>query len=83
MFQCVDKLLASTHFKPREVDFLIVNCSLYCPTPSLSQSVARRYAMRTDVRTYNIGGMVRVCVCVGAGRGRAEMGHSPATCALV
>jgi 3-oxoacyl-[acyl-carrier-protein] synthase III len=26
MFQCVEKLMASTGFKPREIDFLIVNC---------------------------------------------------------
>ena len=57
MFQCVEKLIASTGFKPREIDFLIVNCSLFCPTPSLPQAVAKRFGFRPDVRTYNLGGM--------------------------
>jgi 3-ketoacyl-CoA synthase len=57
MFQCVEKLLAATRVKAVDVDFIIVNCSLFCPTPSLPQAVARKFNFRPDVRTYNLGGM--------------------------
>ena len=57
MFQCVEKALAASGVRPRELDFLVVNCSLFCPTPSLAASIARRFGLRPDCRTYNLGGM--------------------------
>jgi hypothetical protein len=50
-------LLARTGVKAKSIDFLIVNCSLFCPTPSLTSIVARRFGLRSTVRTYNLGGM--------------------------
>jgi predicted naringenin-chalcone synthase len=41
----------------REVDVVIVNCSLFCPTPSICSMVVREFQMREDVITYNLGGM--------------------------
>jgi hypothetical protein len=32
--------------KPRDVDFLVINCSLFCPTPSLCSIVARRFNLK-------------------------------------
>ena len=46
-----------TGLKPREVDILIVNCSLFNPTPSLSAMLVNHYKMRSDVLTYNLAGM--------------------------
>ncbi len=40
----------------KEVDFLIVNCSLFSPTPSLAAMVANDFGLRADVRTYNLAG---------------------------
>jgi hypothetical protein len=62
MFQVVEKVLASTGTKAREIDFLVVNCSLFCPTPSLAASVARRFGLRADCRCVSI-------VCGGSGGG--------------
>lgn len=40
-----------------QIDILITNCSLYCPTPSLSACIVNRFKMRSNVVTYSIGGM--------------------------
>jgi 3-ketoacyl-CoA synthase len=50
-------LLNRTGIKAKDVDFLIVNCSLFNPTPSLASMVTRAFGLRSDVRTYNLGGM--------------------------
>lgn len=54
---CMDDLLEKSNLKPREIDFLIVNCSLFCPTPSLSAMVMNKYNMRSDCKNFNLGGM--------------------------
>jgi hypothetical protein len=55
----LDSLFASTGIKPKEVDILIVNCSLFAPTPSLAAMIMNKYKMREDVDSYNLSGMVR------------------------
>ena len=49
--------LRRTGKKAHEVDFLIVNCSLFCPTPSLAAIIAHRFKLKPTCRTYNLGGM--------------------------
>ena len=39
-----------------KVDFLVINCSLFSPTPSLCAMAANKFKMRSDVRTYNLSG---------------------------
>ena len=54
----MDELIATTGLVPsRDVDFLVINCSLFCPTPSLCASVARKYKLKSTVRTYSLHGM--------------------------
>jgi len=57
MFTCVQELLDRNKLKPRDIDILIVNCSLFCPTPSLSAMIVNRFKMRSNIITYNLGGM--------------------------
>eukprot|EP00727_Mastigamoeba_balamuthi_P012491 m51a1_g7865 putative fatty acid elongase 3-ketoacyl- synthase (561) ;mRNA; f:267176-269075 len=54
---CCDPLFKRTGVRPSEVDVVIVNCSLFCPTPSLSAMIVNHYKMRKDVKNYNLGGM--------------------------
>ncbi|KAL4536764.1 hypothetical protein Ndes2437B_g06166 [Nannochloris sp. 'desiccata'] len=57
LFTCVAEALKSTGTKAQAVDILIVNCSLFNPTPSLSAMIVNHFKMRTNVVTYNLGGM--------------------------
>ena len=42
--------------KPRDIDFLVLNCSLFNPTPSLTAMVINHFKMRSDIISYNLGG---------------------------
>jgi predicted naringenin-chalcone synthase len=57
MFDCVERLLLQTKTKAKDVDILIVNCSLFSPTPSLCTMIVNKFGLRTDVKTYNLSGM--------------------------
>ncbi|XP_021767205.1 3-ketoacyl-CoA synthase 1-like [Chenopodium quinoa] len=57
MFNTVDALLEKTGVKPDEIDILIVNCSLFNPTPSLSSMIVNHYKLKPSIKTYNLGGM--------------------------
>ncbi|XP_051199928.1 3-ketoacyl-CoA synthase 1-like [Lolium perenne] len=58
MFGCLDALFASTGINPRrDVGILVVNCSLFNPTPSLASMIVNYYKMREDIKSFNLGGM--------------------------
>ncbi|QHO22589.1 hypothetical protein HN51_046437 [Arachis hypogaea] len=57
MFGALDALFAKTGVNPRDIDIVVVNCSLFNPTPSLSAMIVNHYKLRTNVKTYNLGGM--------------------------
>ena len=40
-----------------QIDILVVNCSLFNPTPSLSAMIVNHFKMRSNVISYNLGGM--------------------------
>jgi 3-ketoacyl-CoA synthase len=43
--------------KPEEVDILITNCSIFCPTPSLGSMLINKFKFRRDIQAYHLGGM--------------------------
>ncbi|KAL2328958.1 hypothetical protein Fmac_022385 [Flemingia macrophylla] len=57
MFGALDDLFANTKIKTKDIKIVIVNCSLFNPTPSLTAMIVNRYKMGCDVMTYNLGGM--------------------------
>ncbi|XVF63009.1 hypothetical protein PTKIN_Ptkin09bG0054400 [Pterospermum kingtungense] len=57
MFGAIDELLAKTGVNPRDIGILVVNCSLFNPTPSLSATIVNRYKLRGNIFSYNLGGM--------------------------
>nr|WDA53417.1 3-ketoacyl-CoA synthase 2 [Erycina pusilla] len=57
MFGAVDELFAKTKLKPKDIGILIVNCSLFNPTPSLSSMIVNHYKLRGNILSYNLGGM--------------------------
>nr|KYP76707.1 3-ketoacyl-CoA synthase 11 [Cajanus cajan] len=57
MFGAIDQLLAKTRVKAKDIGILVVNCSLFNPTPSLSAMVVNHYKLRGNILSYNLGGM--------------------------
>ncbi|KAG0593305.1 hypothetical protein M758_1G313200 [Ceratodon purpureus] len=57
VFGCLDELFEKTKLSPKDIGVLVVNCSLFNPTPSLSSMIVNKYKMRGNIRTYNLGGM--------------------------
>ena len=57
MYGTVEALLAKTGVPPRSIDVVVVNCSLFNPTPSLASMLVHRFGLRSDVDAYNLGGM--------------------------
>ncbi|PIA55753.1 hypothetical protein AQUCO_00700223v1 [Aquilegia coerulea] len=57
MYGALDTLFANTSIKPKDIGILVVNCSLFNPTPSLSAMIVNKYKLRGNIRSYNLGGM--------------------------
>ncbi|KAH9309194.1 hypothetical protein KI387_037105 [Taxus chinensis] len=57
MFECVEDLLKKTGIHASQIGILVVNCSVFNPIPSLSSMIVRRFGMRDDIKTFNLGGM--------------------------
>nr|XP_043626361.1 3-ketoacyl-CoA synthase 5-like [Erigeron canadensis] len=57
IFSAMDSLLQQTGINPSEIDILILNCSLFAPTPSLSAMIVNKYNMRDNIKSYNLSGM--------------------------
>lgn len=53
----VRQVLESTNTKPKDIDILVVNCSLFSPTPSLCSIIVNEFGLRSDVSSYNLSGM--------------------------
>ncbi|XP_050267473.1 3-ketoacyl-CoA synthase 4-like [Quercus robur] len=57
MFGALDKLFSNCSVKPKDIGILVVNCSLFNPTPSLSAMIVNKYKLRGNIRSFNLGGM--------------------------
>lgn len=57
MFGALENLFANTNIKPKDIGILVVNCSLFNPTPSLSAMIVNKYKLRGNIRSFNLGGM--------------------------
>ncbi|KAK4732463.1 hypothetical protein R3W88_025451 [Solanum pinnatisectum] len=57
MFGAIDELLEKTGVKAKDIGILVVNCSLFNPTPSLSAMIVNHYKLRGNILSYNLGGM--------------------------
>ncbi|WOG97821.1 hypothetical protein DCAR_0417162 [Daucus carota subsp. sativus] len=57
MYGALDSLFRNTGVKAKDIGILVVNCSLFNPTPSLSAMIVNKYKLRGNVRSFNLGGM--------------------------
>ncbi|KAL3647415.1 hypothetical protein CASFOL_008383 [Castilleja foliolosa] len=57
LFPVFESLISKTNISPSDIDILIVNCSGFCPSPSLSSVIVNKYGLRDDVKSFTISGM--------------------------
>lgn len=57
LFPVFEDLLSKTNLKADNIDILIVNCSGFCPAPSLSSIIINKYPMKEDIKSYTLTGM--------------------------
>ncbi|XP_019242034.1 PREDICTED: 3-ketoacyl-CoA synthase 6-like, partial [Nicotiana attenuata] len=57
IFSVMDSLLEKTGLNPKDIDILIVNCSHFSPTPSLSAMVINKYKLRSNIKSFNLSVM--------------------------
>lgn len=83
IFGALDELFEKTHIRPKDVGVLIVNCSLFNPTPSLSAMVINHYKMRGNVLSFNLGGMGCSASVIGIDLARDMLEANPNSIAVV
>ncbi|KAJ4731146.1 3-ketoacyl-CoA synthase [Rhynchospora pubera] len=57
IFSAIDDLIKKTGLQPKHIDILVVNCSLFSPTPSLSAMIVNKYKLRSNIKSFNLSGM--------------------------
>lgn len=83
IFDCVANALKKTNVDAKNVDILIINCSLFSPTPSLCSMVISKFEMRSDISSYNLSGMGCSAGVISIDLARNLMASRPNTIALV
>lgn len=57
LFSTVSALLCKIDVAPEEISLLLVGCSLFAPSPSLSAMLVKRFGFSESVKSYNLSGM--------------------------
>jgi len=57
IFDIVERAMKKANVEPSDIDVLVINCSLFSPTPSLCAMVISHFKMRHDILSYNLSGM--------------------------
>merc|ERR1712226_1758816 len=83
IFPIVKQVLDQASLHPRDIDILIVNCSLFVPTPSLCAMICNKFGLRQDVRSYNLGGMGCSANVISVDLAKQLLQNAPGSRALV
>ncbi|THU57273.1 hypothetical protein C4D60_Mb03t01780 [Musa balbisiana] len=83
MFGALDELFEKCRVRPKDVGVLVVNCSLFNPTPSLSAMIVNHYKMRGNILSYNLGGMGCSAGVVALDLARDMLQANPSSYAVV
>ncbi|RZC72974.1 hypothetical protein C5167_048457 [Papaver somniferum] len=83
MFGALDDLFSATNAKPQEIGILVVNCSLFNPTPSLSDVIINKYKLQSNIKSFDLGGMgcSAGVIAVDLAKGLLQVHQN--TCAIV
>ncbi|KAL6315005.1 hypothetical protein AAG906_030837 [Vitis piasezkii] len=83
LFSVIDDLLKKTGTKTKDIDILIVNCSVVSPTPSLSAMVINKYKLRSNIKSFNLSGMGCSASLISIDLARDLLQVHPNSCAIV
>lgn len=83
VFPAVEAVLKKTGLSPKDIGVLVVNCSLFNPTPSLSAMVINHFGMRSNIISYSLGGMGCSAGLIAIDLARQMLQLYPSTYALV
>ncbi|RZR97491.1 hypothetical protein BHM03_00026690 [Ensete ventricosum] len=83
MISALDELFDKCRVRPKDVGILVVNCSLFNPTPSLSAMIVNHYNMRGNILSYNLGGMGCSAGVIALDLARDMMRANPSSYAVV
>jgi len=57
IFDIVENAMKKAGVTAKDIDVLVINCSLFSPTPSLCATVITHFKMKHDILSYNLSGM--------------------------
>ncbi|VVA94893.1 unnamed protein product [Arabis nemorensis] len=57
LFTIVEDLFSKHKIDPKSIDILVSNCSLFCPSPSITAMIINRFGMRSNVKSFSLSGM--------------------------
>jgi 3-ketoacyl-CoA synthase len=57
LFSTVSALLCKTDVKAEDISLVLVGCSLFAPSPSLSSLLVKRFGFSKSVKAYTLSGM--------------------------
>ena len=78
-----DTATAYAGLTAKDIDILVVNCSLFNPTPSLSAMIVNHFKMRSDLISYNLAGMGCSAGVIAIGLAERLLRSEPGKYALV
>lgn len=57
LFSVVKDLLTKLDVNPKSIDIIVSNCSLFCPTPSITAMIINKFGFRSNVKSVSLSGM--------------------------
>ncbi|KAJ1687070.1 hypothetical protein LUZ63_018460 [Rhynchospora breviuscula] len=83
IFGVVSEIFRKTGVAADDIGVLVVNSSLFSPTPSYTSMIVNRYKLRTNIITYNLGGMGCSAGLIAVDLAKSLLKVHPNTYALV
>ncbi|KAK3006849.1 hypothetical protein RJ639_016582 [Escallonia herrerae] len=57
LFTIVKDLLTKNNVNPKSIDIVVSNCSIFCPTPSITAMIINKFGLRSNVKSISLSGM--------------------------
>ncbi|XP_075493315.1 3-ketoacyl-CoA synthase 7 [Primulina tabacum] len=57
LFTVVKDILEKHQVNPKNIDILVSNCSIFCPTPSITSMVINKFGFRSNIKSISLSGM--------------------------